>query len=173
MATKKSAISFFQKNWVQNIIWVIAFFILFLILRPFMQGDVAEGQAPSFIAETINKQQINLADYRGKPVLVHFWATWCPICEIELEGIEDIAKDYQVIKVATSSGSNQELINYANKNGMNTQNIINDADGELMKRYGAKAVPASFIIDKDGQIKFIEVGFTTSYGLKARLWSLE
>lgn len=173
MTESKETSSFFKKNWVQNSIWGIGFLIIFLILRPFMQGDVAEGIAPNFTTESITGQTINLTDYQGKPVLIHFWATWCPICELELDGIEAVAKDYQVIKIATSSGSNHELIEYAKKNGMALDNIVNDEDGELMRLYGAKAVPASFVVDETGQIQFIEVGFTTSYGLKARLWSLK
>lgn len=172
MSSEKPREYFFKKNWVQNIIWAIALLAIFLLLRPFMQGDVAQGQAPDFNAKTITGESINLADLKGEPVLIHFWATWCPICEVGLDGIESVSKSYKTIKIATSSGTNEELLTYAKKNNMLPNTIINDIDGELMKRYGAKAVPASFIIDKDGTIKFIEVGFTTSYGLKARLWSL-
>jgi len=173
MTEEKLTLSFFKKSWVQNIIWGIGFLILFLILRPFMQGDVAEGVAPNFIEQSMTGQTINLANYQGKPVLIHFWATWCPICEVELSGIESVAQDYQVIKIASTSGTNEEVIEYAKNNNMALDNIINDENGMLMKRYGAKALPASFVLDSSGKIEFIEVGFTTSYGLKARLWSLD
>ncbi len=56
---------------------------------------------------------------------------------------------------------------------MNTANILNDEDGSLMELFGAKAVPASFIIGPDGKIEFIEVGFSTGFGLKLRLWILK
>jgi len=173
MTKEKLTLSFLKKNWVQNLIWAIGFLIIFLTLRPFMQGDVVEGIAPNFIEQSMTGQTINLADYQGKPVLIHFWATWCPICEVELSGIESVAQDYQVIKIASTSGTNEDIIEYAKNNNMALDNIINDKDGTLMKRYGAKALPASFVLDSAGEIKFIEVGFTTSYGLKARLWSLE
>jgi thiol-disulfide isomerase/thioredoxin len=165
--------AFFKKNWVQNILWLLALLAIFLVLRPFMQGDVAQGQAPSFIAKTITGETINLADFKGEPVLIHFWATWCPICELELDGIEEVAKSYKLIKIATNSGTDEELLAYAKENNMVASTIINDSDSKLMQLYGAKAVPASFMLDKNGEIKFIEVGFTTSYGLKTRLWSLK
>ncbi len=104
---------------------------------------------------------------------MHFWATWCPVCEYERDGIEEVAKDYDVINIASQSGSTRELLEYAQKHGMNADIIINDNDGRLMKLYKAHATPTSFIIDKKGQIQFVEVGYSTSVGLKTRLWSLK
>lgn len=168
----KKDLPLYKKNWFQNVIWVIALLIIFLVLRPFMQGDVVEGKAPNFIVETITGETINLEELQGKSVLVHFWATWCPICEIELKRVDKISEDHRVIKIATQSGSNKELLVYAAAKGINPANIVNDSSGKLMQLYGAKAVPANFIIDKDGYIRFIEVGYTTSFGLRVRLWAL-
>lgn len=173
MTKQEKKTSFLQKNWVQNLLWFAAMLAIFLVLRPYMQGEVAEGKAPNFVAASLTGKQIDLKNVQQKPVLIHFWATWCPICEVELEGIEEISKDYQVIKIATSSGSREELLNYAKTNNMNPDNIVNDQNGSLMKLYGAKAVPASFILDQKGNIQFIEVGFTTTLGLRLRLWSLD
>ena len=173
MTKQEKKTSFLQKNWVQNLLWFAAMLAIFLVLRPYMQGEVAEGKAPNFVAASLTGKQIDLKNVQQKPVLIHFWATWCPICEFELEGIEEISKDYQVIKIATSSGSREELLNYAKTNNMNPDNIVNDQNGSLMKLYGAKAVPASFILDQKGNIQFIEVGFTTTLGLRLRLWSLD
>ncbi|MDX1796745.1 MAG: protein disulfide oxidoreductase [Hydrogenovibrio sp.] len=168
-----SPVGFWRKNWVQNTLWVIAAIVFYLAARPFMQGDVAEGVAPDFQMTSLTGKPVNLEDYRGKPVLLQFWATWCPICAYEREGIEKVAEDYPVINIATQSGDNSQLLAFARQNGMNPDIIVNDADGSLMAKFGARAVPATFILDKDGQIRFVEVGFSTSFGLKARLWWLQ
>ncbi|WP_019894179.1 protein disulfide oxidoreductase [Hydrogenovibrio halophilus] len=161
---------FWQKHWVKNLLWMLVFLALFLLLRPFMQGDVVEGQAPDFAATTLEGEPVRLSDFKGQAVLVHFWATWCPICEFEIDGIETVAEHWPVINVATQSGSDQTLHDYADKHNMNPAHIVNDADGELFARYGAKAVPATFVVNPEGRIEFVEVGYSTSWGLRARLW---
>lgn len=52
---------------------------------------------------------------KDKPLLIHFWATWCPICALEEQNIETISKDYQVITIATQSGSSEEIKEYLEK----------------------------------------------------------
>ncbi|MDG4812327.1 redoxin domain-containing protein [Hydrogenovibrio sp. 3SP14C1] len=163
---------YLQRNWVKNLLTAVFFIALYLAIRPFMQGDVAEGVAPTLQTESITGKAIHLKDYQGKPVMVHFWATWCPICEFERDGIEAIAKDYAVINIATQSNDDEGLLTYANVHNMNADIIVNDFDGTLMKQFGARAVPATFIIGPEGKIEFVEVGYSTSLGLKARLWWL-
>jgi len=164
---------FWQTETAKNVIWVLAIIAIYFIARDYMQGEVVKGPAPIFNAVSITGKPVQLEAYKGKPVLVHFWATWCPVCEYERDGIEEVAKDYDVINIASQSGSTRELLEYAQKHGMNADIIINDNDGRLMKLYKAHATPTSFIIDKEGQIQFVEVGYSTSVGLKTRLWSLK
>ena len=163
---------YLQRKWVKNLLTAIFFIALYLAIRPFMQGDVIEGTAPTLQTESITGKAIHLKDYQGKPVMVHFWATWCPICEFEREGIEDVAKDYAVINIATQSNNDEGLLTYAKVHQMNADIIVNDFDGTLMKQFGARAVPATFMIGPDGKVEFVEVGYSTSLGLKARLWWL-
>lgn len=166
-------VSFWKKSWVQNSLWILGAIVLYLAMRPLMQGDVIHGQVPNIQTTSITGKKIDIADYRGKPVLIQFWATWCPICAYERDGIERVAEKYDVINIAPQSGSDKELLAFAKQNGMNPNIIVNDQDGKLMKEFGARAVPASFVVDKQGKIRFVEVGFSTSMGLKARLWYLK
>ncbi|MBE0494163.1 MAG: redoxin domain-containing protein [Thiomicrospira sp.] len=159
-----------QNKWINNGIWLIGFFIIYLMIRPFMQGDVVRDVAPPFQATNLLGENLSLSDFEGEAVLIHFWATWCPICEFSRDGIEDLAKDYHVISVATQSGDDQTLLDYTEQHNMNPRLIVNDADGSLFKLYGARAVPADFIVDAQGEIAFIEVGLSSSWGMRARLW---
>ncbi|WP_029935648.1 redoxin domain-containing protein [Thiomicrospira pelophila] len=159
-----------QNKWINNAVWLVGFFIIYLMIRPFMQGDVVRDVAPDFQTANLMGENLSLADFEGEAVLVHFWATWCPICEFSRDGIEDLAKDYRVLSIATQSGNDQALLDYAEQHNMDPRLIINDADGSLFKQYGARAVPADFIIDAQGHIAFIEVGLSSSWGLRARLW---
>ena len=172
MPFKKSLPPWLQKKWVKNSLTVLVFVAIFLILRAFMQGDVIQGKAPTLQVQSITGQPLNLQalNQQGKPVLVHIWATWCPICDLTKGGVESVANNYTVINIATQSGSDAELKAFAKANEMNPEIIVNDADGQWMQTFGAKAVPASFIIDPNGNIAFVEVGFTSAWGLRLRLW---
>lgn len=160
------------KKWFKNLVTVVLFILVFLALRPFMQGDVIHGKAPTMNVTSITGKTLDLQQMtsQGQPVLVHLWATWCPICDVTKGGIESVAKDYHVINIATQSADDEQLLNYALENTLNADFIVNDLDGHWMKTFGAKAVPADFIIDPQGNIAFVEVGFTTSWGLRLRLW---
>lgn len=172
-STNQSQLSFWQRKWVKNLLFALFLVILYITLRPFMQGDVVQGPAPAFETESITGEPIRLADYRGQPVMVHFWATWCPICQLERDSVERLSEDYPVINIATQSMDDDGLLAFAKEHNMNPNQIVNDFDGQLMKAFGARAVPASFIIGPDGDVSFVEVGYTTPYGLRARLWWLQ
>jgi thiol-disulfide isomerase/thioredoxin len=174
MATEQQTkpVKIWQKNWVQNLLWVVAFIAIYLTVRPFMQGDVIQGEAPIMQVTSITGKEIDLQQLtqQDEPVLVHIWATWCPICEVSKGGVESIAEDYKVINIATQSADSEQLLEYARQNQMNPDIIVNDLEGKWMKTFGSKAVPADFIISPDGRIEYVEVGFTTSIGLRIRLW---
>lgn len=163
-------IPFFKRNWVKNVLWIIVAFIIYLVMRPIMQGDVARGQAPQIEAVSLSGKAINLAEIQ-QPALIHIWATWCPICQMTRDGVEALAKDYPVISIATQSDT-EELLKYVAEHQMNPDHIINDKDGKLMQAFGARGVPADFIVDAQGQIQFVEIGYSTSLGLRLRLWWL-
>lgn len=103
-----------------------------------------------------------------KPILINFWATWCPVCKLEEASIEKISKDFQVITIATQSGSNQEIKEYLKKNNL-TFRVINDEDGSLGQRFNIKAYPTTFIYDKNLNLKFSEVGYSSYIGLYLRM----
>ncbi len=134
-----------------------------------MQRDVVSGMAPAISAHLLDGKAIELSQYQGTPVLLHFWASWCGICRVEEKGIDAIATDYPVITVAMQSGDKAAISTYLQQQGLGFP-VVADPDGQLASRYGVRAVPASFIIDANGQIRFVELGYTTETGLRLRLW---
>ncbi len=128
------------------------------------------GPAPALAGQTLAGTAYTLPAHPGKPVLVHFWATWCPICREDQGSIAAIARDRgDVVTVAMQSGNADEIARYARQQHIDFP-VINDPDGALAQRWGVTAVPASFIIGPDGTVRFIEVGYTTGPGLRLRLW---
>ena len=130
---------------------------------------VARGSAPPLAGQLIDQRLVSLDDYRGGPVLVHFWATWCPICSLEYGSIDALARDHSVLTVATKSGTAQELEVFLAARGVSFPVLIDEA-GDIARAWRVNGVPASFVIDADGQIAYVSVGYTTRVGLGIRLW---
>ncbi|MBT8439957.1 MAG: protein disulfide oxidoreductase [Gammaproteobacteria bacterium] len=130
--------------------------------------NVERGPAPQLLFANIAGKPV-MAQPAGEPMLVHFWATWCPICALEQDSIQSIAQDYAVVTVAMQSGNAEELRQFMHKEGLNFT-VVADEFGEIAKQWSVRGVPASFIIAPDGNIRFVEVGYTSEIGLRARLW---
>ena len=139
-------------------------------IRTWQQRDIVSGTAPPLQGVTLAGTSYKLPAHPAKPVLVHFWATWCPICRTEQGAIDAIAHDHpEVITVAMQSGKQEDVIRFMQQQGL-TFPALNDTDGSISHAWGVNAVPASFIISPDGKIHFVEVGYTTGFGLRLRLW---
>jgi len=92
--------------------WLVDLTLILIVLsaiRFWMQRDVVSGTAPNINNVMLNGQHFDLYQNSKRPILVHFWATWCPVCKLEQSNIENIAKDNHVITIAMQSGNNEEL----------------------------------------------------------------
>jgi thiol-disulfide isomerase/thioredoxin len=159
-----------QAKWRRRALEILLFVLVVAGIRAWQQRDMPEGAAPPLQGATLNGLTYALPAHPEKPVLVHFWATWCPICRTDQGTIDSIARDYpNTITVAMQSGSRMEVADHLRKQGLGFA-VLNDPDGRISHEWGVNAVPASFIISKDGKIRFIEVGYTTGIGLRLRLW---
>jgi len=131
-----------------------------------------KGAAPIIIEQTINGGAIDLRDYQSQPVVVYFWADWCPICQLQGPVINDLAEDYQVLSIATFSKDRQDTIDYLNDKGIKIP-VVFDEGNEWANLYNVRGVPTTFIIDAQGNIRFVEKGYTSSIGLRLRLWWIQ
>ena len=156
--------------WRRRAIEALLIVALIIGIRAWQQRDIASGPAPSLAGTLLDDKSFALAARPTQPVLVHFWATWCPVCRAEQGTINAIAHDNaSVITVAMQSGSRAEVAKYLAGQQLGFP-VVNDPDGRIAAAWGVHAVPASFIIDTDGQIRFVEIGYTTGIGLRLRLW---
>lgn len=155
-----------RKTLMQFALVILAVFAI----RAWQQQDLPQGMVPGFERKTLTGE--TLSSTANKATLIHFWATWCGICRVENDNIQAIGEDYRVLNIALQSGSDAELIEYAQQNSMQTNNIINDNSGSLARLFGVRATPSSFFISKDNKIAFTEVGYVTTLGYRLRLWWL-
>lgn len=159
-----------KKRWLRFLIEIIIIIAIVFAIRAWQQKDMVTGVAPSFQSVLLDGKTVNLEDYTGKPVLIHFWAEWCPFCKLEEGSISSIQEDWPVLTVAYQSGDKSDVKKHMKERNIEAWPTIVDQDSRLAELFGVKGVPTSYIVDGDGNIRFVEVGLTSSWGLRARLW---
>jgi len=149
---------------------VVLLIAVYLGVKAYTQRNLVQDAPPSLSATLLNGVKFNLADSdNGKPLLLHFWATWCPVCKLEQSSIESISNDYSIVTIAMQSGDESTLKEFMQTEGLSFP-VITDKDSNIASRFGVKAVPVSFILNTKRKIVFIESGFTSAWGLRLRLW---
>lgn len=158
------------KVWRNRALELLLFVVLVTGIRAWQHRDMPEGSAPLLQGALLNGSAYALPARPAQPLLVHFWATWCAICSSEQDSIAAIVRDHpNTITIAMQSGSTREVTKYLTEHHLHYP-VVNDPEGKLSNEWGVHAVPASFIINTNGQVRFIEVGYTTGWGLRFRLW---
>ena len=127
----------------------------------------------------LNKDQLDITSFKlldetiyevkaDKPLIIYFWATWCPICKFQSPNIQKLTKDYEVITIATDSGSKKAIKKYMQKKSLSFK-VVDDSDGYYARKFNIKVFPTTFIYDKKQNLEFSEVGYTSTIGLYARM----
>ena len=158
-----------KKFLLNGLFYLVIFFVLSQAISWWKSRDAFTGNLSEFNVELMDGSRFMISKYSGKPVLFHFWATWCPICDLQKGSVESIAKDYPVISIASWSEGSAEVKSYMQENELKFP-VMLDESGQLARYFGLKGVPASFILSPSGEIKFVETGYTTELGLRIRLW---
>lgn len=158
----------FKKILKEVMIFALMIFVVANIMSYIRAPKLDSDRVPNIEATLINGEMFESSTLQGKPLVIHFWATWCPTCRVEASAIESISKQYEVLSIAVNSGSDTELQTYLTKNNYHYR-VINDTNGELSSRFKVEAFPTTFIYDGKGKLRFTEVGYTTAVGLLGRL----
>lgn len=158
-----------RQRWFRLTLEVISILLLLLALRAWMQRGMVDGAVPQLEGRLLNDESYSLLADSRRPLLVHFWASWCPVCKLEQESIQSISDDYPVITIAMQSGEAHEVVAYMRQESLHFP-VINDPNGMLSRRFGVQGVPSTFIVADNNTIVFRETGYTTGIGLRLRLW---
>jgi peroxiredoxin len=122
--------------------------------EPGLPASGAAGTAPAFTLNDISGKSVSLADFKGKVVILDFWATWCPPCRREIPDFISIQKEYggrgvQVVGIALDELPKVQA--FVRDNGMQYPVLI--GDDNVVARYGGiEGIPTTFIIDRSGKI---------------------
>ena len=129
---------------------------------PFEQLGVARPRtskpAPDFALKDIHGKPINLSQFKGKPVLINFWATWCGPCREELPSMQRLHDaprkfgDIQIIAISVDRFNIDQIHQYAKDMNLSFP-ILHDKDREVRKSYFVRGLPTSYLVDADGKLQ--------------------
>ena len=133
------------------------------VIRAQIEADGAAGRigapAPDFEWTSLDGQTLRLSTYRGKVVVVNFWATWCPPCREEMPTLQRVAAsepDVIVLEVDLMEPGDKAR-SFLDSLGLDRLQPVLDGDGATTRRFGVLSLPSTFFIDKTGVIRHLEL----------------
>ncbi len=128
--------------------------------EPRMQGK----EAPKFSLVDLDGKKVSLADFKGKPVLVNFWATWCGPCKLELPWLQEFSQKYSAqglvtLGIVTDEVPKSAIASVVHKAGVTYPTLL--GDDKIAEAYGGvNYVPESFYVDRTGKVMLQTAGLT-------------
>ena len=137
-----------------------------LIVTGCATGSASSGAqvgnlAPDFELRDLDGKTVSLRGLRGSPVLLNFWATWCPPCRAEMPYLQQIYEQWTsqglVLLTINLMESSSEVRGFMQSNGLSFP-VLLDSTGSVGTKYNVSGIPTTFFIDKDGIIQEMKVG---------------
>jgi cytochrome c biogenesis protein CcmG/thiol:disulfide interchange protein DsbE len=125
----------------------------------------ARKTAPEFVLKDAEGKDVKLSDYRGKVVLLDFWATWCGPCRIEIPWFSEMERQkknqgFAVLGVSMDDDGWKVVKPFISEMKMNYRVLL--GNDQIAKDYGGlDALPTTFVIDREGKIAFVHVGLAS------------
>lgn len=117
--------------------------------------DIRGQLAPAFKLKTLDGKNVSLADYRGKAVLVNFWATWCAPCKLEMPWLIALHTKYagqgfEILGISEDDPGSREIEPFARKIGVNYP--VLQSDEKVADKYHTDLLPMSYFVGRDGKV---------------------
>ena len=152
-----------RRRWVAGAITLVARGVVALVARPWTGSapeQVSAGHfAPRFVALSLDSipVQRSLDDFRGAPLLLNVWATWCDGCRDEMPSFQRLYEDYRgrglrIVAVSIDDPGSEQLIrDFIHEHGL-TFDVLRDPHSDIMTQYLVRGVPETFLISRKGEI---------------------
>lgn len=152
----------------KSIAWLVIIAAVAAIVWVYLQHSskapahkIAAGTpGPAFEATSLTGNKVSLADYKGKVVLLNFWATWCKPCMQEMPLLNKMHKssDIQIETLFINVGESKGTVSEYMKEQQFSFPVVIDATGKISALYGVTALPSTFILNTKGEIAKVVFG---------------
>jgi len=129
-------------------------------------GEWVGRSAPEFALSMLDDRRVRLSDFRGKVVIVNFWATWCASCKVEIPWLVEFYKRYhaqglEILGVSVDDGERERVAKFVHERGVNYTILLKDESaGEAYG--GLRFLPQSFFVGRNGRI------LERTYGIRSK-----
>jgi len=129
------------------------------------RADIS-GPAPDFTLKSRSGENVKLSELRGQVVMINFWASWCGPCRQEMPILEQIYRHYQPMGFTLLGINVEEDSSAANKVLKDISvsfPVLYDNKNQVSESYQVRAMPSTFLIDRDGQVRYMHKGYQSGY----------
>lgn len=135
-------------------------------------ANLVHGLAPELSGVTSNGASFPGRD-GARPRLIYFWASWCGICAAMADTIGNVSADVSTVTIALQSGGPDDIRRHLADRASTFPPVLADEQGKLATAFGVRGVPAVFVLNRAGEIRFANTGYMSEAGLRLRLWMAE
>lgn len=159
----------------QILIKYIKEIIFIVVMVTILANIISYYKSTNLNKSSLDSKSVTLIDGtvytfpQNKPILIHFWTTWCPICKVEAQNIQRVSKEYDVVTIVVGSNNKQTIQEYLEKNNLDFK-VVNDADNQLANKFNITVYPTTLIYDRKKNLLFSDVGYTSTLGLFLRMF---
>lgn len=143
-------------NKIPKIILLLVLALVILATGCTETGAAVGDRAPDFQLQDLEGNEVSLSSLRGSPILLNFWATWCPTCRLEMPFIQEVYQEWTdkgLVILAIDMGESTATVREFMQNNNYTIPVLLDTRRVVSQKYNVTAIPTTFFIDRNGVIQ--------------------